>query len=206
MGLPYWDVGVVDGDTVEFGEGETYAANTWDLVKLGDMILPGLCTVKCQPTREVDKKKRHGSDGAKITVYGYLPGDVIITVMIWTPNQWKEWQKITSVLWPRAGKPAANPFDIRHPETDLWGIKSVTLVSPSSSTKGSVEGSRMWTLKCIEQSEPVKKSTTKTLKGSTVELHPVFKGKGELNAAGEPPSKTSTGPKGAKRKPEGGTH
>lgn len=206
MGVPYWDSGIVNGQVVDFGEGPTYATSPWDTLTLGGMKLPGVCAVTCQPQREVDKKKPHGGDGAKVTIRGYLPSEVMINLTIWTGEQWKIWQQIAQKLWPRAGKPAADPFDIVHPETALWGIKSVIVISPSSSKKGTVDGQRVWAIKCLEQFEPTKKSTTKTMKGSKVELHPVFKDEqGEKNAAGEPPSKTSTGPRGAKPKPHGGT-
>ncbi len=200
MGIIFWDPKALD-------DGKTYQDNEWDTAWLGDAQVPGLVNVRCQPQRETDKKKRHGTDGAKITVYGYMPSDVMITVLIWTKAQWEAWQKLTPTLWPKGGKPAADAFQIRHPETGLWGINAVYIVSPSSSTKGPVEQSKMWTLKCLEQFEPSpkNKNTTKTAKGAKVQLAKTFQAEGSLNAEGEPPSKTDTGPRGAKPKPHGGS-
>lgn len=199
MSIIFWDPKAI-------ANGETYSSNDWDTCWLGDLQLPGLVDVRCNPQREVDKKKRHGSDGAKITVYGYLPSEVVISVLIWTKDQWEAWQKCAPIIWPGPGKLPADAFPIRHPQTALWQINAVYVISPSSSTKGPVDQSKVWALKCVEQFEGSKKNTTKTQKGAkqNVALAKTFQGLGAQNAGTAPPSQTDTGPRGPKKKPAGG--
>ncbi len=226
MPVQFWDIDSNKRTNTEsgifgFGEGPTYVDNKWDYVQFGNpndasgeradprLKTPGLATVKCMPQREIDKKKRHGSDGATLTIYGYLPGEVSVTVEIWTDEQWTKFQQLLRFLY---NYPTKDPqgtqlgIDIHHPEVDLWKIKSVVFVSASSSSKGQAFGSKIWTLKFIENVPPPKKSATRTIKGSSSgapHVSSTVSGLAAKNDIGDKPSKASTGPNG-KSNHEGG--
>ena len=202
MGIPFWDDSII-------ADGLTYQDNPWDTAWLGDLQIPGLVSVRCQPMREVNKKKKHGSDTNKSTLYGYKCQEVILSVLIWTPAQWDAFQTFAATIWPRPGKPPPDKsFPIRHPDTALWGINSVVVIAPSSSTRGQVEQSKMWIIKCLEEFNPTptNKNTTVTTAGAEVAVVKEFTDPKAANSVPPPPSQTDTGPGGPPKKPERGPY
>ncbi len=182
-------------DDLSGGEGPPQAASKWDRCKLGDYDLPGICRVTAAPTRQVDKKKHAGKDGARITLKGYDPGPVTIEVTIWTKEQLTLLEKAVAGLWKPPGKEATGPVDIIAYELGILKIRSVQLVSPSALRPGPKPGSRVMNLNCLEFVEP-KSTGTKTPKGSKARVDDRIKGKHPLNELGDPPSKTASGPEG----------
>lgn len=188
-------------------EGPDYSKNLWDTVRLGGVLLPGICAVKGLPMLSFDKKKAGGVDGATITVNGYLPGPIDIECRMWTPSQWQLFVNyVAPKIWrrPNSGKtdPAKLAKDIDHPALAVWGIRSVVVLGVSVIEPAGDPGVRVVRLKCVEHVAP-KKSATVTAKGSTnVPIDKHFQQ--ASNAAGEPPEKTDIHPGGAAQSHKGG--
>jgi hypothetical protein len=205
MALVFWDP-VATGYDAEIDH-DLYAPDPWDTVKIGGIQLPGLCSVKGEPTLAFDKKKAGGVDGATITVNGYLPGPVTIECLLWTPKQLAKMEEIAPLLWTKPNKKStakelAKP--IVNPAFALWGIASVVVLGVSVPEKGPVTGSRIVRIKCVEYVETKAVKKTATAKGAAKvpiakELNPA------RNQAGPPPSQTDINPTGAAKTRKGGT-
>jgi hypothetical protein len=201
LGASFW---IQDATGIE---GQDYAENLWDTVRLGGVLLPGICSVKGLPMLSFDKKKAGGVDGATITVNGYLPGPIDIECRMWTPSQWQLFVNyVAPKIWrrPNTGKtdPAKLAKDIDHPALAVWGIRSVVVLGVSVIEPAGDPGVRVVRLKCVEHVAP-KKSATVTPKGSTnVPTDKHFQP--ASNEAGEPPSKTGIHPGGAAQSHKGG--
>lgn len=114
--VPYWDARDGTGDL-------------WDLLMLGDSVMPGITRIKSQGRgKDVDAKKSKGSDGAELSDDGIKPTRVTITTKIWTAEQFNELQRILPSITPsklgaeRAAVPAL------HPQLQLLGITHLYIV------------------------------------------------------------------------------
>lgn len=73
--------------------------NPWQIVRIDNVILPGLARVK-----EVDQKlrvqdnKKGGGDGGRPTIRGRENPEFTITLEIHAPYQWIEWQTLKPTL------------------------------------------------------------------------------------------------------------
>src|SRR6516225_3918036 len=106
--------------------GNTFASAITDYVVIGDYTTPGVCEVKCDKQREVDKKKIKGADGARITLAGLEPANVDIKIKIWTPQQLLELDKLRAIIFPGRQKVT---------KTIVGGqASSRTTVTPNGST------------------------------------------------------------------------
>lgn len=200
MALPFWD------PVPTTAQGNLYADDPWDTVRLGGRYLPGICTVRGLPTLSFDKKKAGGIDGATITVNGYLPGPIEIDVLLWTQEQWALMQEIAPLIWTRPNKKSTAAdlaIAISHPGLGLWGQSGVVVLGVSVPEKGPIEGTKLIKIKCVEFVPVQKKPRTKTARAAsnvklTTPLDPA------QNKAGEPPSKTDVHPHGKAVSRKGG--
>lgn len=201
MALPFWDPvgkGVF---------GPKYAPDEWDTVYIGGEQLPGICTVKGEPTLAFDKKKAGGVDGATITINGYLPGPITVECLLWLPEQLRAMEALSPKIWTKPNKKTtakhlAKP--IKNPAFALWGITDVVVLGVSVPEKGPIWGSRVIKIKCVEYVPTVDKPKTKTAKGS-VDFGPINPHLNPAsNEAGEPPEKTDIHPGGPAQSHKGG--
>lgn len=139
--------------------GQTFANNSWDFLKLGASQdkTPGIAKVTCDKSRDLDKKKSPGNDGARITLHGAEPGIIQIQLLIWTPDQLVVLNKFWQTYMPIAGKattkgknPMPSPVDVSHPLLAIHGVKSIQVVGGSGPDQGPVVGSRVFTVRAIE--------------------------------------------------------
>ena len=150
-------------------DGPTYSSNPWDYVYLGipstQPFTPGLCTVNVNRSRDVDKKKAVGNDGARVTIHGVDPAPVEIMIRIWTPEQLRQLAALWPVLFPQAYKGAPPAYDVQHPMFSYYGIKSVQFIGGSGPM---IDEHRVGTfvLSAIEFLKPGKTNVTKTAVGS----------------------------------------
>lgn len=90
------------------GDGETYSSNSWDIVWLGGIPLPGTCEVKpgSITTLAIDQGKAPGRNGARLTIKGYDPKDFIVSCEVRPGAQWDALQDAIQQLWiaPREKK------------------------------------------------------------------------------------------------------
>lgn len=99
IGTPFWDpAATVDTELRYSGSGPTPEATSrdqwsaWDKMTIAGRDVPGHVVVFGRNTRRVDDPAVAGLDGARLTHLGYDPSEVDITVTLWTPGQWEDWQ------------------------------------------------------------------------------------------------------------------
>jgi hypothetical protein len=166
MATPFWDLPAGY-------EGKLFADNEWDFVILGGDALPGISVAVAEPGRRSDEKKSNGEHGASLTLYGYLPSKVEITVTIWTSDQLKELDDIVAKIWPPAAKRSADrevALDIVYPAVNQLHIKSVAILAVGTLQPGPVTGSKQMKIKCQEFFPRDKKKATKTLSRTTTNV------------------------------------
>lgn len=212
--LPFWDKNT-DGY-----EGDTYSRDPYELVTLGEFQLPGRCTVEALPERLFDRQKVRDRDGAALILRGYLPGPIDLEWTIWTPEQWKKAQVVLSELWPKAGKLAdtqkgktaagsqADVADmaalpISHPMLQVVNVQRVVIRGISVPKPGSIPGSYVINIKCLEYVPTSKKKTDAKAKG--VPKPPLADVPNARNAPGNPPSATAGSTTGAPVPPQSGS-
>jgi hypothetical protein len=165
------------------------APEQWNRCELGGLELPGLAKVDIDLSEKLDVKKPQGGHGATITRDGYEPAKVSITLRMWEPAQFDEFQAIVPLLRPRVGggrSPA--PLAILHPKADLWGVKAVVLerISDRNGDRGDLYDV---SFECIEHFPPPKTTATKTDKSTIGDF------RNAIAATSPPmPSQTNRGP------------
>jgi hypothetical protein len=160
---------IVDG--VPFWDSSTYAyvqvaqPGPWKRCKLGKHQLPGVVTVTGTPAeRKIDVKDAPGKGDATITVKGWSPSSFKITMVLWTPDQLREWLKIQDDLLGKDG--SSDPLDIINPVTEAAKVRSVILKSPGLIEDGPVRGTKKITLDVVKWVASAKTTGTGTPKGS----------------------------------------
>lgn len=150
-------------------DGETYASNAWDYLYLGipstQPFTPGLCRVIVNRTRDIDKKKAAGTDGARVTIHGVDAAMVDIEIRVWTPEQLRQLANLWPVLFPNAYNGSPPAYDVQHPQLSYHNIKSLQFIGGSGPV---IDERRVGTfhMSAIEFLKPGKKNATKTAVGS----------------------------------------
>lgn len=85
-------------------EGEVFATNPWDSVKLADRRLPGVCKISGVAAEIIERQKPNGRDAAALIMRGYSQPEIEIEMLIWTPEQWREWQDVEATIWRHPNK------------------------------------------------------------------------------------------------------
>lgn len=163
--------------------GATYSSRIWDFVgiKLPAALLsgsmqaktPGACEVNCLRERDVDKKKKKGSDGARITLAGLEPATVDIKVTIWTPEQLKNFELLCAIIFPGRQKQTTT-------KQVPTGQSTTTVIGATDATPTADTVNRQ----AVTQTIPTAATkTVKTTKSVTVTQpfdvsHPVLDGQG----------------------------
>lgn len=143
--------------------GNTYMSNVWDYCVVNGVRTPGkVLDVKVVKGRDVDKKKAAGSDGARNTIHGVDPGSVEISIMIWTPEQLRQLQKMWDLVFPVSGKGQPQPWDTQHPKLKFHHIKSLQFFKGEGPDPGPIVQSRVFTMHSVEFMPPGKKKATVT--------------------------------------------
>lgn len=158
--------------------GNTFSKNAWDAVQIAIPLpfmtgvlqqlnvdrTPGLCEVDVRRGRDIDRKKSAGSDGQRLTFKGINNADVDIRITIWTPEQLDVLSALWNVLQPKAGKGTPSAFDVKHPQFEINGVKSLCFVDSIGMTDGHTSKTKIFTIKAIEYFPPGSKSAVTTLK------------------------------------------
>jgi hypothetical protein len=158
--------------------GNTFSKNAWDAVQIAIPLpfmtgvlqqlnvdrTPGLCEVDVRRGRDIDRKKSAGSDGQRLTFKGINNADVDIRITIWTPGQLDVLSALWNVLQPKAGKGTPSAFDVKHPQFEINGVKSLCFVDSIGMTDGHTSKTKIFTIKAIEYFPPGSKSAVTTLK------------------------------------------
>jgi hypothetical protein len=173
-------------------EGPLYATNTWDQVRIGGQILPGIAKVSARPKLKVDPKKGGGIDGANPTIHGYDPTKIDVTWIIWTYEQWLKMQDIVPQIWPTVRKKTPQALDIYHPTLKLLNIRSCIVVSPSTWESGPWQGGFTMKIECLEFNPSKNKKATTTPTGSKtqVQVRPEYQPPNPITGANYTPANT----------------
>ena len=137
-------------------DGETFATNPWDFIKLGVTYgpntgstpadrTPGICRVHVGKGYDVDMKKPQGGNGMRATFTGTRPAGhkhskghastggrmpFDVEFEIWTPEQLRQFNIMWAYLVPQGGKGAAPiGFDASHPVFTTHGIAAMQFIS-----------------------------------------------------------------------------
>ncbi len=119
--LPFWD---------DFKD-----SSPWDMLALGEHVLPGSWTVDATCERELDVKKSKGKDGGRVKDCGYKAGEITFVGKLGgrdlevTREQWREMQRVLEALHPRKKGGPRNPLAASHPALAVMGITTVYIKS-----------------------------------------------------------------------------
>lgn len=145
--IPYW------------GDDE----KAWNSVPLGDVVVPGICSVVADKGRNVEIKKTKGQDGHTMTDNGTTVGKVTITTTIVNREQWQLWQAVRERIDPVKQGGARTPLEIQHPEAQDRGIQNV-YVKHIKGAPPTARGAKTFVIECEEwfpQPKPTKATTSK---------------------------------------------
>jgi len=151
--------------------GNTISTSVWDKVFIQSAPTPGVCEVRVNKFRDIDKKKAAGNDGARITVHGIEPAMVEIQILIWTPDQLKALNELWPLIFPKSNKrppdvPSTSPwppaFDVAHPMLNTHNVKSLIFVRGEGPSPGPIPRTRVFNISAVEFLLPGKKSVTST--------------------------------------------
>jgi hypothetical protein len=99
----------------------------WDIVRIDDTPLPGLCTCEVEPSRDIENTKEKGKDGRSLTDNGYAGSPVNIGIMIWRNDQLKALFDIMPKMHPRKPGGVSAPLNLYHPAAALMGINVIAV-------------------------------------------------------------------------------
>jgi len=168
--MPYWTDELPESFYYPYGKSN----NPWDIVLVnagsGWKRIPGICSVKVSSSQKLDKKQAAGKQFATLTTEGYVPCDVIITVTLISPGDWRDWQTdIAPLARPTAGaafKKTPKALSIIHPATMAADIEGVTFENVEGPDEGHIKGTRVYRIKCVQWSPEMQaKGVTETAKG-----------------------------------------
>jgi len=96
----------------------------WDMVQLGGVFLPGVCTVEgLEVGLDVDVQKKRKKEKAKLRDNGLSPCAFQIVVEL-TAADWPQWVQILPAIKPKTGG-IRTPLAITHPLVNLNDIRDV---------------------------------------------------------------------------------
>lgn len=180
------------------GQGPDYSENTWELVTINGMRLPGKCSAKGLPTLKIDHKKKGGADSITFTATGYLPGPIDVSTVIWTASQWEIFRKLAPKIWrtPTKAKAFELAMPIFHPGLALWKQNQVIVQGVSTPEPGPFPQSMVIHIRCLEYIPPDK--VDRTQKAKSTPKNPPNSPKFPGSPLNEPhrPSDSPPGPKG----------
>ncbi len=136
----------------------------WNELRLQDITLPGVSTVRITRKQTISREKGNGTTGETLKFQGSKLADVIITVRVHTAEQLAELVEVLPELEPTTAKQAAVPFDIFHPKATLRGVKSIVIESIAGPDPVGNGGVYELTIQAIEYKKPEPKPVS-TAKG-----------------------------------------
>lgn len=111
----------IDSETVINGQN---IGSSWDIVQLGQVFLPGVCTIEnFEIGRDIDVQKRKKKEKARIRDNGLSPITFDIIVEL-TGRQWRDWLKVLPYIQPKEGG-VRTPITITHPMPNSHGVQDI---------------------------------------------------------------------------------
>ncbi len=101
-------------------------AEDWNILRLGDIQLPGIAKVKAKLPSGLDIKKPKGGKKATIKDDGDPPGELDVELSL-DHKELVRFAEIVPILRAVTKDGARDPLKCDHPEAYLWGISNVTV-------------------------------------------------------------------------------
>ncbi len=126
-----------------------YSDQAWNQVGLGDIYLPGVCSIEGLSVGiKVDVKSPKGSDQPTSKDNGVEPSKFQIRVTL-TEKDWPFWLACLPTFHPRRPGRTRSPLEILHPEPNSLGIQHVR-VTAIKATPPTARGGKAYIIDCTE--------------------------------------------------------
>lgn len=102
--------------------------STWDQLRLGGIVWPGLWTCKPSKKRELDIVKVRRFDGVRILDNGYFGTALSCAGKLWRKDQWDDLQSFLPDFDPQRPGGGRSPLDIYHPAAAFFSVGTVYIV------------------------------------------------------------------------------
>lgn len=97
----------------------------WDYVQLGEVFLPGVCTIEdFEYGQDIDVQKKRKKEKARIRDNGLAPCSFNIKIEM-TAAEWPAWLKILPFIQPRREGGTRKPLAITHPLPNSHGVRDI---------------------------------------------------------------------------------
>lgn len=131
----------------------------WLVCYLDDNQLPGIVKVDCSgQKRKIDVKDPPNQGNAKITIKGFSPSDVKITITIWTPDHLEQWQDIKAKIRTNDAKNTSktvSAVNIRNPISEEAGVNAIIIENISGIDFDEKKGTGTIVISAKEFAKPV---------------------------------------------------
>lgn len=148
--------------------------SAWDRMAIGDFEVPGHVVVVSKKEKKMDVLSPAGQDFGTINHLGIEPVQLDITITLWTPDQFADYETLIGLLTPKsfpgppkplppgvAGPPedptrptAASSFSVRHPPLNMMGVTDIYVYEIGSLIPGAVFGSKVSVWRAQERKPP----------------------------------------------------
>lgn len=145
--------------TQPFWGGDWLDSQAWNLCKLGDVVLPGISTVRVVKKRKLDKKRSRGRDGIKLKDNG-CEATVEIELVIFNEALWTEYQRIYPHFDPQRAGGERAPLQIFHPEPNSKGI-DVVYIEEINGEPPEPGGKKIEVIRCSQWFPELKETKSK---------------------------------------------
>ena len=98
----------------------------WDAISFSGQRAPGIARVEGGRRHRFDHKPSLGVTGEAPTWLGVDPGEITITLKIWTPEHWSDLQRLLpQILPPHTAKISPRAVDVAYPPLNVIGITQI---------------------------------------------------------------------------------
>jgi hypothetical protein len=148
---------------------------SFDLVILGDILIPGICTVTFDVGVDLEQSKTKGTNLGTLKDQGKKLTPIDVEVQLVTRQNWIDWQKIVPRLNPRRADATRIPMQIVHADVNLMGITEVLVETIACGAASSLSG-KVYTIHLIEYAEAPKAKKAATKKAVAANASPASTG------------------------------
>jgi hypothetical protein len=113
VGQPFWDDWATKDSSYGVGVPEQLGRefwSVWDKMTIGGLEVPGHVEVHGRKTRRTDVRSAAGNSLASLTNLGYDPTEIDITITLWTPGQFADYEVLLAKVQPKPLPPKSTIF------------------------------------------------------------------------------------------------
>lgn len=158
-----------------------FVGSTWDQVKLGEVFLPGVCTIDdFEYGNDIDVQKRRKKEKPRLRDNGLAPCAFNIIVEL-NASQWHEWLKVLPFIQPRREGAIRQPLSITHPLVNAHNVKDIYIHKIKIPPPSARDGMKI-TIRVAEWFEEEKDAEpSKVVKDAPPRPRPLIRGAGAGN-------------------------